>query len=183
MNPFSASRLGRRRTQKSITLVALLGCALIPRWSGADEQVRQVQEELRRRNLYFGEVDGRNTEEIHEAMRRYQQRKGFPATGAFEQETLRSLGIQMEPPAAGTTEPLPDVPVLKSDSAREVSEKDRKFLEDLTARSRRQALAKDRLLISSQKPRLLPPLRDMWRPFLPSVKNRAPLPRRTPPAP
>ncbi|MFL6539271.1 MAG: peptidoglycan-binding protein, partial [Chthoniobacterales bacterium] len=40
----------------------------------ADEQVRQVQEELRRRNLYFGDIDGTPTPELENALRRYQAR-------------------------------------------------------------------------------------------------------------
>ena len=81
----------------------------------ADEQVRQVQEELRKRNLYYGDIDGRPSTELSEAVARYQQRKGFAATGAIDDPTLRSLGIAAPAPATAVTE-LPDVPVLKSDS-------------------------------------------------------------------
>jgi peptidoglycan hydrolase-like protein with peptidoglycan-binding domain len=41
----------------------------------ADNQVRDVQEELRKRNLYFGEVDGRMTPDLANALKRYQERK------------------------------------------------------------------------------------------------------------
>jgi hypothetical protein len=44
---------------------------------GADDQVRSTQEELRRRNVYFGDIDGRRSEEYSEALRRYQKRKGL----------------------------------------------------------------------------------------------------------
>jgi hypothetical protein len=86
-----------------------------PRMS-ADEQVRQVQEEMRKRNLYYGEIDGRSTPELAEAVARYQQRKGFAATGAVDDPTLRSLGISAPAPSIAGDD-LPDTPVLKSDLA------------------------------------------------------------------
>ena len=83
----------------------------------ADEQVRSVQEELRRRNVYFGDVDGRATPETQEALKRYQARKGFSTSGRQDPETLRSLGLQ--PKTAGEAPPKelswPDETVLKSD--------------------------------------------------------------------
>ncbi len=104
-----------------------------------DELTRQVQEELRRRNLYFGDVDGRYTTQIAAALRRYQQRKGFAATGEVDETTLRSLSL-LAPVAAGATPaatvaaaasaaaantttmlppvPWPDLPVLHSDQGR-----------------------------------------------------------------
>ncbi len=105
----------------------------------ADETTRQVQEELRKRNLYFGDVDGRRTEQVAAALRRYQQRKGFTATGEADETTLRSLTLlppaprvaagaatpAAEPASSATppvlmaaTFPWPDVPVLRSDVAR-----------------------------------------------------------------
>lgn len=86
-----------------------------------------MQEELRKRNLYFGDVDGRATPETEAALRRYQERKGFDATGAATPETLSSLGLG----AAGEAGQWPDLPVLRSDGAREVTEKDRAFLDQL----------------------------------------------------
>jgi peptidoglycan hydrolase-like protein with peptidoglycan-binding domain len=86
------------------------------RTASADEQVRQVQEELRKRNLYYGDIDGRGNPELAEAISRYQQRKGFAITGTIDDPTLRSLGISAPAPLiAGDT--LPDLPVLKSDMA------------------------------------------------------------------
>ncbi len=104
-----------------------------------DELTRQVQEELRKRNLYFGDVDGRRTEQVAAALRRYQQRKGFDATGEADETTLRSLtllppaphmaasaatpaakaGAEGTPPVLmAATFPWPDTPVLRSDVAR-----------------------------------------------------------------
>src|ERR1700730_7067497 len=83
-----------------------------------DEEVRSTQEELRRRNIYFGDIDGRRSAEFQEALKHYQRRKGLVATGQDDHDTLRSLGVI----SRGANEPLPkelvlpDEPVLKSDS-------------------------------------------------------------------
>ena len=37
----------------------------------ADETVRQVQEELRKRNLYFGNIDGQTSPVLVDALKRY----------------------------------------------------------------------------------------------------------------
>jgi peptidoglycan hydrolase-like protein with peptidoglycan-binding domain len=83
----------------------------------ADEQTRQVQEELRKRHLFFRDIDGKPSLEYAIALKRYQARQGFPASGIADEMTLYSLGIG-EPmsPAEGVAE-LPNVPVLKSDAA------------------------------------------------------------------
>jgi peptidoglycan hydrolase-like protein with peptidoglycan-binding domain len=86
--------------------------------SSADDQVRSVQEELRRRNLYFGDIDGRRSGELSEAVKRYQQRKGFSATGDDDRQTLRSLGLLPRAPGEPPPKELewPEEPVLKSDA-------------------------------------------------------------------
>jgi hypothetical protein len=100
------------------TLALFLFCALVG-WSSAfaDEETRQVQEELRKRHLFFRDIDGRPSPEFAMALKRYQQRKGFAPTGVADEVTLYSLGIgEAAPPAEGAHD-LPDVPVLKSDTA------------------------------------------------------------------
>jgi peptidoglycan hydrolase-like protein with peptidoglycan-binding domain len=77
--------------------------------------VRQVQEELRKRNLYFGNIDGQTSPVLDDALKRYQARKGFAVTGKVDHDTATSLHIQAATVAA--TASLPDVPVLKSDTA------------------------------------------------------------------
>jgi len=77
----------------------------------ADEITRQVQEELRKRNLFFGDIDGRQTGTLAAAIKTYQERKGFTATGEPDPDTIRSLGISPSQPGAD----LPNVPVLMSD--------------------------------------------------------------------
>jgi uncharacterized protein (DUF3820 family) len=93
----------------------------------ADDQIRDVQEELRKRNLYFGEVDGRMTPDLANSLKRYQARKGFPASGEVDQLTANSLNVQTVTVAA-TKQTWPDVPVLKSDAALEIAEEQRQLL-------------------------------------------------------
>lgn len=101
-------------------LIFVLGVCV----ANADQQTRRIQEELRKRNLYFGDIDGRSTPELQHALRRYQSRKGFEATGAVDQVTANSLHVEYEatPKVTAGSTPLPDVPVLKSDAARDLPE-------------------------------------------------------------
>ena len=125
---------------RCLALLLTLASALA-RPARADDLVRQVQEELRKRNLYFGDVDGTLSPPTAAALRRYQQRKGFPMTGEPDAVTLYSLMIPVPaglagggtisqaastaaspvPTAAavfGEDHPWPDVTVLRSDEAR-----------------------------------------------------------------
>ncbi len=90
----------------------------------AEETVRSVQEELRRRNIYFGDIDGRRSPEYEQAVKRYQQRKGFGASGHDDAETLRSLGLQARAPGEPPPKELewPEEPVLRSDVKIDVEE-------------------------------------------------------------
>jgi peptidoglycan hydrolase-like protein with peptidoglycan-binding domain len=102
---------------KKSALLLLLLAVFLGSPVRADEQTRQVQEELRKRHLFFRDIDGRTTPDYSIALRRYQERQGFPATGIADEITLYSLGIgEPLPPAEGVAE-LPDVAVLKSDAA------------------------------------------------------------------
>lgn len=103
-------------SQKSVLffLLVLLSWSNIAR---GDEQTRQVQEELRKRHLFFRDIDGRPSLEYAIALKRYQARQGFAVSGIADEMTLYSLGIgEPTSPAEGTTD-LPDIPVLKSDAA------------------------------------------------------------------
>jgi peptidoglycan hydrolase-like protein with peptidoglycan-binding domain len=110
-------------------ILTCLFCLLlsVPGFVRADETVRQVQEELRKRNLYFGNIDGQTSPVLVDALKRYQTRKGFPITGKLDQDTATSLHIQAATVAA--TASLPDRPVLKSDRARALPESQRLALE------------------------------------------------------
>jgi hypothetical protein len=98
----------------------LLFLLLVISWPGiarGDERTRQVQEELRKRHLFFRDIDGWPSGEYEIALKRYQARQGFAATGVADEMTMYSLGIgEPASPRQGATE-LPDVPVLKSDAA------------------------------------------------------------------
>jgi peptidoglycan hydrolase-like protein with peptidoglycan-binding domain len=102
----------------------------------ADERIRHVQEELRKRNLYFGDVDGHTSPELLGAIRGYQARKGFEATGELDEVTSRSLNMTVVA-TAGVAKPAasrwPDLPVLKSDAARDLPEPQRFALEKKSA--------------------------------------------------
>jgi peptidoglycan hydrolase-like protein with peptidoglycan-binding domain len=107
------------------TLVALaLSLSSLAR---ADETVRQVQEELRKRNLYFGNIDGQPSPVLTDALKRYQTRKGFAITGRLDQDTTTSLHIRTSTVASTAT--LPDMPVLKSDIASALPESQRLALQ------------------------------------------------------
>lgn len=117
---------GKRRTfvVTKKTLILFLLCTLAG-WSAAhaDEETRQVQEELRKRHLFFRDIDGRPSREYALALKRYQERMGFSQTGVADEVTLYSLGIgEPASPAEGAGN-LPDTPVLKSDGS--VPETDR----------------------------------------------------------
>ena len=85
---------------------------------GAEDQVRSTQEELRRRNVFFGDIDGRRSPEYSEALRRFQKRKGLAASGQDDHDTLRSLGVLPRSPNEPPPKELewPAEPVLKSDA-------------------------------------------------------------------
>jgi hypothetical protein len=99
-------------------LTQLIACAVFfsAAFTRADEPTRQVQEELRRRNLYHGDIDGRQSSALSAALKIYQERKGFPVTGNVTDDTLRSMGIS-DTDAERDGEALPNVPVLRSDRA------------------------------------------------------------------
>ena len=92
-----------------LTAAALLAPGVV----SADEITRRVQDELRKRRLFNGDIDGQQSPELGVALKRYQERKGFPASGVADAQTLRSMGIA-EPAAGGS---VPEVPILRSDVA------------------------------------------------------------------
>lgn len=98
----------------SWSIRAVLLAALFPCVALGDETVRRVQEELRKRYLYFGEIDAKFSPEVVSAIRRYQQRKGFSTSGSVDAELLASLGVTA--PVLGAGETLwPEEVVLRSD--------------------------------------------------------------------
>lgn len=85
------------------SLLILTTSLLLPDEIFADEQVRRVQEELRKRHLFYANPNGEKGPALSIAVKRYQQKKGFPATGVIDSVTLSSLGISSALPSAATT--------------------------------------------------------------------------------
>ena len=90
----------------------------------ADEPTRRAQEELRKRNLYFSDINGQTNQEFAEALKRYQTRKGFNPTGELDGETASSLKIEIAAAKKSAEQSWPEVPVLKSDAARDLAQPD-----------------------------------------------------------
>jgi hypothetical protein len=111
------------------TLLFILAFATIGSQTWADEPTRCVQEELRKRNLYFGDIDGRKTIELTGALKRYQARKNLEVTGEIDQETANSLNVPGAVTPKAATQQWPELPVLKSDAARDLPEPERLALE------------------------------------------------------
>jgi putative peptidoglycan binding protein len=59
----------------------------------SDDRIRQAQEELRKRHLFFGETTGQPSPALTAALGHYQKKKGFPCTGRLDPETSASLGV------------------------------------------------------------------------------------------
>lgn len=78
--------------------------------ASADDQVRNVQTELKNQGFYYGEVDGQSGPEMASAVRRYQIRNGLEVTGTLTPETLTALGmIAGKPKPSAPTEPAAPV--------------------------------------------------------------------------
>lgn len=89
-------------------------------FSGAwgDELTRRAQEELRRRNIFFGDIDGRSSPEFSAAVNRFQERKGLATTGSLDNETLHSLGVPATRKPDEPQDAWPNVTVLRSEQPR-----------------------------------------------------------------
>jgi peptidoglycan hydrolase-like protein with peptidoglycan-binding domain len=85
------------------SLLILASSILLPDEIFADEQVRRVQEELRKRHLFYADANGEHDPALTAAIKRYQQRKGFAPTGVIDSEILASLGIIKLAPLATKT--------------------------------------------------------------------------------
>jgi peptidoglycan hydrolase-like protein with peptidoglycan-binding domain len=90
--------------------IFVLSCFLV--WAAAawaDDLTRAVQQRLKDRGFYYGDVDGQGGSETSAAIRRYQIRYGLKVNGELNQETLKSLGLSANnlPPAPSTTPNIP----------------------------------------------------------------------------
>ncbi|HVF73245.1 MAG TPA: peptidoglycan-binding domain-containing protein [Chthoniobacterales bacterium] len=71
----------------------------------ANEEVRKVQEELRKRHLFSGNPNGQVTPALSAAVARYQGIKGFARTGIIDGQLCASLGL-IEPVAPAGIPPF-----------------------------------------------------------------------------
>ena len=69
----------------------------------ADEQVRRVQQELRKRHLFYADPNGQKGPALTVALKYYQAKKGFAPSGVIDPITLASLGISPSKPSVATT--------------------------------------------------------------------------------
>lgn len=72
--------------------------------AGNTKQVRAVQEVLKDRGMYEGEVDGIMGPKTQAALRAFQKKEGLQETGRLDQQTMGRLGVQ-KTGATGTTSP------------------------------------------------------------------------------
>ncbi|HEY5814220.1 MAG TPA: peptidoglycan-binding domain-containing protein, partial [Terrimicrobiaceae bacterium] len=74
----------------------------------ADPQIAAVQEKLKAKGLYAGEVDGNNSNQTAASIARYQSRSGLEVTGTLNEETVHSLGlVHSEAMSPSATPPSP----------------------------------------------------------------------------
>ena len=95
----------------------------------ADETIREIQEALRKRNLYFGDIDGQSSADLATALKRYQARKGFPANGTIDEVTAHALNVEVHSSASDTGGAPPEGPILKSDLAPQLPDSKRMALQ------------------------------------------------------
>jgi peptidoglycan hydrolase-like protein with peptidoglycan-binding domain len=72
--------------------------------TGNKEQVRAVQEALKDRGMYEGEVDGIMGPKTQAGLRAFQKKENLQETGRLDQQTMGRLGVQ-KAGATGSTSP------------------------------------------------------------------------------
>jgi Putative peptidoglycan binding domain len=97
-------------------------------WLYADTQLAAVQEMLKARGFYSGEVNGKKNNETAAAITRFQVQSGLEVTGRLNEETVQSLGL----------EPSNDIDPTEDDHSRieawrALREQDREFLRQTAA--------------------------------------------------
>ena len=115
-------------TLRFIVLVVAIGLASAGSVS-ADDNVREVQEQLRDGGFYSGEIDGAYSTQLADALTRYQTRKGLPATGQLDAETSNALGAK---PAVTNNKAAPE---QSSETSRHSRRAEEQTLTDARERS------------------------------------------------
>jgi peptidoglycan hydrolase-like protein with peptidoglycan-binding domain len=88
---------------KCLASLLVLISLLISASAFPDEQTRRIQVELRKRHLFFNNIDGEKNPTLTKALQLYQQRQGLPPTGLVNADTLASLGIVAPGPIVAST--------------------------------------------------------------------------------
>ena len=110
----------------------------------ADDQLRDVQTELKNQGFFYGETNGQMNAETTAAIRRYQIRNGLEVTGTLNKESRAALGIggkSKAPAPAPAPAPVekkkaaPPPVNLRKDAT--VEESDRNFLRREESKPRR----------------------------------------------
>jgi peptidoglycan hydrolase-like protein with peptidoglycan-binding domain len=109
-----------------VLVCLLLFLIVAPGTLRADETVRHVQEELRKRNLYFGNIDGQESPDVTRSLKRYQKRKGFAVTGTIDADTAASLQVQL---TASSLQTQPTTAVSQVQSTAVVTDKEPRVLD------------------------------------------------------
>ena len=91
-------------------------------WLYADSQLAAVQDALKARGFYSGEVNGKRENETAAAITRFQVQSGLEVTGRLNEETLRSLGLE----PSNDINPTEDG--ARIEAWRALREQDREFL-------------------------------------------------------
>jgi len=69
------------------------------------DRIKEIQSALQKDGTYEGEPSGKWDEATMDAMRKYQDKNGFPATGKIDAASLNKLGLGSE--TAGKGAPVP----------------------------------------------------------------------------
>jgi peptidoglycan hydrolase-like protein with peptidoglycan-binding domain len=59
--------------------------------AGSESQVKQAQQQLKSAGLYKGAVDGKMGSDTQQAIEKFQQTHGLPATGTLDEQTMAAL--------------------------------------------------------------------------------------------
>jgi peptidoglycan hydrolase-like protein with peptidoglycan-binding domain len=122
INPFFGHSFWMRR---SILFIAVLVASFHLLYA-EDGSVAGIQEALKKKSFYFGEVTGNLDEPTRAGLRRFQIRNGLPATGEMDRSTVQALNRDSAP------SPKPDVLEQIPNAAGHSSEQsDKAFLNDL----------------------------------------------------
>ena len=112
----------------------------------ADAEIAAVQEMLKSRGFYYGEINGENNNETAAAITRFQVRSGLEVTGELNDETLRSLGLNPSQPVEPNAE---DHSQPRTEAWRALREQDREFLRQTTSSQPTDQVREQRLEVSS----------------------------------